>query len=288
MGNIFKVGYLISYDYEYLKSSLPTIYEYASSITIAVDKDRKTWAGNSFDIPESFFVWIKKIDIDNKIRIYEDSFFVPGLTPMESETRERNMLAKNMGESSGWHIQIDADEYFIDFKSFTNYLQTLDIKRPTLVHAELITLFKQNNQDYFYIDSNESYPLATNTPHYTSARGINHIKQKIYTKYKVLHQSWARSEEEITTKMNNWGHKNDFNTLSYLNLWKSIDRHNYIYLKDFHPLDRITWNELKYANADNINQLIKKIEQLQIMEAQKSEKKKKFSLKRLFKTSKKH
>jgi hypothetical protein len=37
---------------------------------------------------------------------------------MECDTRERNMLAKYMGEG-GWHVQIDADEYFADFLSIS-------------------------------------------------------------------------------------------------------------------------------------------------------------------------
>ena len=43
-----KVGFLIAYDYAYLKQSLPLVYDQANSVTIALDKSRKTFAGESF------------------------------------------------------------------------------------------------------------------------------------------------------------------------------------------------------------------------------------------------
>jgi hypothetical protein len=37
---------------------------------------------------------------------------------MENETRERMMIAQRMGEG-GWHVQVDSDEYFLDFGTFS-------------------------------------------------------------------------------------------------------------------------------------------------------------------------
>ena len=51
---MIKVGYLISYDYELLFSSLPTVYDESDEIFLAIDKDRRTWAGNNFSLPSTF------------------------------------------------------------------------------------------------------------------------------------------------------------------------------------------------------------------------------------------
>ncbi len=56
---LIKVGMLISYDYMYIKDSLPRIYPYVDYIAFAIDKDRKTWGGENFDIPDAFFEWVK-------------------------------------------------------------------------------------------------------------------------------------------------------------------------------------------------------------------------------------
>lgn len=248
-----KVGMLLSYDYEFVENSLPLLYPYADYIALAVDKDRKTWSGELFEIPDSFFTWLKKFDTDNKIHIYEDSFHVPSLKAIECDTRERNMLAKFMGEG-GWHLQIDSDEYFIDFEKFIKYLKTLDISTPTLVHARWMTMFKKINHNYFLIRTNERFPVATNNPHYSIVRH-SECQTNIYTDFEVLHQSWARDENEIKQKLRNWGHNVDFDVDSYYQLWKTINRQTYKYIKSFHPLDPWLWPSLEYFEAKNIKEL---------------------------------
>ena len=47
---MIKVGYLVSYDYELIFNSLPTIYNDADSIYLAIDENRSTWSGNNFTI----------------------------------------------------------------------------------------------------------------------------------------------------------------------------------------------------------------------------------------------
>ena len=117
-----QVGFLVSYDYELLKNSLPRVYEESDTIILAIDKERKTWNGDSFSINDSFFAWIKEIDILNKVSIYEDDFYVADLSTMECEVRERKMLSEKMGIGN-WLIQLDADEYFIDFEGFVNVVE---------------------------------------------------------------------------------------------------------------------------------------------------------------------
>lgn len=252
-----KVGFLVSYDYKYLENSLLRVYPYADYIAIAVDKERKTWNGETFDIPISFFEWIKEIDTKNKIHIYEDIFSVSELTPMECETRERNMLAQFMG-SGGWHVQVDSDEYFFDFGGFCNYLRSLDINRKVNIFGRWITIFKQNGNDFFLVKTNETFPVATNTPQYIYAR-MTDKNNNLYTDYQVLHQSWARDDDEILQKLRNWGHKNDFDIESYYNFWKNIDKCTYRYARSFHPLDPWLWPSLEYFEATNINELITKV-----------------------------
>ncbi|NDV78523.1 hypothetical protein [Dysgonomonas sp. 511] len=267
-----KVGYLVSYDYKYIEYSLPTVYQHADSITIAVDKDRLTWAGEKFDIPDSFFQWIKEFDKEKKIKIYEDSFYVSNLTTMECDTRERKMLSRFMGEG-GWHIQVDSDEYFLDFPAFINHIRSLDINKPTAIYGEFITIFKYDETGMFLIDSNEPFALATNNPVYIAARRTDEsINDTVhYTNFKVLHQSWGRSEAEIALKMKNWSHSDDFNTDAYLNFWKAINKHTYNYIQNFHPLDPPAWKKLEYFEGSDIPSLIEKVKENQ---KKKNEKKK--------------
>jgi len=254
---LIKVGFLISYDYKYIFDSLPRIYRYADYIAFAIDKERKTWSGESFDIPDSFFDWIHSYDKENKIHIYEDSFYVPNFSAIECDVRERNMLAQFMG-LEGWHVFVDSDEYFFNFKEFTSFLKNLDINQSTQIYAQLITMFQKDRDGFFIIDTNETYPVATNNPHYIGCRLSEDFSLSLYTNFKVLHQSWARDDDEIRKKIRNWGHKTDFDVNAYYEFWKAINKQTYKYAKSFHPLDPWLWPSLEYFEAKNIDELIQK------------------------------
>lgn len=251
-----KVGVLISYDYKYFKNSLPTYYKYVDEIVLAIDQDRKTWSGIPFVIEEEFFKWIKEVDVNNKIRIYEDNFHLPNLNALENDSRERTLLGKFMGDG-GWHIQIDADEYFIDFPSFINDLRVIEKGKTQdlTIWLKWVTLYKKCKNGYVFINSNEQFPIATTKPEYVAAR-VTKNTRKVELNHKVIHQSWARKEQEISQKLESWGHNIDFPLISYFNFWKAIDDYTYKFVQNFHPLTPHTWPKLEYCKATTVEELI--------------------------------
>lgn len=123
------VGILISYDYQYAPTCIRQIYNHADRITLAIDVNRRTWNGEKYAMSEDFLKGIKASDPERKIHIYEDDFSIPGLSAMENDTRERNMLAERMGSAEDqWHIQVDSDEYFVDFGAFVSFLHAIERK----------------------------------------------------------------------------------------------------------------------------------------------------------------
>ncbi len=109
-----------------------------------------------FFISESFFRKIKEFDKDGKIKIYEDRFFVQGIPPMELETRERNMLSAMMGDHC-WKMQIDADEYCLNFEILKKFLNKnsfiLKDSAPAVNFLSTwITLFKQNERGFLSLN----------------------------------------------------------------------------------------------------------------------------------------
>lgn len=247
--NTIKVGYLISYDYEFVKTSLPRVYPFVPEIIFAVDIDRKTWAGEHFTINDEFWEWIKEVDTDHKIRIYEDRFFIPELTAMQCDTRERNLLAAQMG-ACDWYIQIDSDEYFLDFEAFVNKLRIYKPEDHTTVYCHIATLFKQVSTGYLLTDESfVTLPFATNNPVFEIARSNLSANKQIYWTDLVLHQSWARSPADILWKIQNWSHKDDFNTTSFYKLWDALDEYNYHCLSNFHPLQPSVWPGLVFIQG---------------------------------------
>jgi len=251
--SIVKVGFLVSYDFEYLKISLPRVYAHATEIYLAVDAERKTWSGGDYTIPNEFWSWIEEIDTEQKIKVYQDKFFVEGLTPMECDTRERNMLGKAMGRSD-WYIQIDSDEFFHDFELFVSKLRHFMTSELITVNCRVITLFKELSSGFLAIDGSfETLSFATNNPVYDIARCNTTGNKQLNWDDLVYHQSWARDPAAIKFKLTNWSHKDDFNTESFFNLWFAIDEFNYLYLRDFHPLHPITWPRLKWIPRNLID-----------------------------------
>lgn len=255
---IIKVGYLVSYDYEYIFNSLKETYAHSDLIVLSYDKNFQTWSGNTFVIPDSFFEEIKKIDVDNKISFHKDAFYVENLDGMASETRQRNMLGEFMGKG-GWHIQIDSDEYPYDFKKLTDFLHSNKFllrnahKNPVNFLAKWVVLFKKDENGIYIIKPfEETCYLVTNYPKYSYARRT--IGRDFVLNYYTIHQSWARSEDEIYTKLTNWGHKNDFDTMLFFENWKNLNKNNYQEFENFHPLTGEAWKKLEYQEAKSIDE----------------------------------
>ena len=248
MSIMIKVGYCVAYDWDMLQYSIPRIYEHADIICLSVDKHRQSWSGESFSWDEQGFKkMIKELDSSNKIKVYEDVFFNPDLLPMQNEVAQRNKIAKFLGEG-GWHVQLDADEYFVDFKSFTEYLKKFRSKRKVNICCPMINLYKQLPEGMLWIKPNvfkevEYFAIATQHPNYEYGRRNGNFD--IFTKFPILHQSWARAEREISEKLNNWGHAKDFDVNKYFSLWKDAQISNFSTYKDFHHLHPATWPGLE-------------------------------------------
>jgi hypothetical protein len=260
MSDKIKVGYCVAYDWELLRHSIPTVYDHADLICLSLDKNRISWSGSSYTFDQSAFNrFIDEIDPKKKIRIYEDDFSRTELTPMENEVRQRNMIAAFMGKG-GWHIQLDTDEYFLDFKNFTHYLKNFSPKVKTNVCCPWLTLFKKTDTGFLIIDQGDHeelsfIPVATKDPEYSYGRNNGHFNH--LTDFFIIHQSWAREKDEVLEKINNWGHKNDFDTATYFQNWEKLNIENYKQWKDFHPIQPALWKKLLFVSGNSIEELIR-------------------------------
>lgn len=250
-----QVGFLMSYDYELLKKSIPPVYEHADTIFLALDHKKRTWSGNYFEVDASFYKWIKEIDVKNKIEIYEDDFYVSSLEGMQNDTRERFMLANKMGIGN-WLIQVDSDEIFIDFKKFVKKLRKYDSfldnpKRNPIQFAGFhINVYKYLDEGMLYINKPTKLLLATNYPNYKYAK--NTKSRIIYDDTYILHEGLARTEEELLLKLDNWSHKHDINA-TFLEKWRMANKDNYHEIKDVFYLDASIWPELGYFPTSNLD-----------------------------------
>ena len=259
MSGKIQVGYLVSYDYELLKNSLPTIYKESDTIFLAIDRNRKTWKGDSIEINPNFFDWIKTFDVDNKIVLFEEEFYVPTLTTMQCEVRERKMLAEKMG-SGNWLIQLDSDEYFYDFEKFVGYLKSKNkfLENPQSQIIQIccfkINLYKYVEGGVMYVDKLDKFMVATNYPNYKIGR---HGKcRSIYVDSVSLHDCLSRSRSELEQKLDNWGHNEDINKEEFLKKWDSVNVSNYKNIRGFFYLDPMHWKTIEFMKGNSLQELL--------------------------------
>ena len=251
------VGFLLSYDYELLKQSIPPVYEDSDRIFLARDKELRTWKGQTFSIDPSFYDWLKAFDVDGKIEIYEDDFYVPEMSTLENDTRERTMLSEKMGIGN-WLIQVDSDEYFIDFKKFVRDLRQYDSyldnpeKHKIQIFAFWLIIYKYTEHGILYIDKPQKSVFATNYPNYKNARRTN--ERAIYVDSLVLHESVARTESELRFKLENWSHNVDVNK-NFLDKWISVNENNYQSMSDFYYIEPERWKRLSYFPTKKIEEI---------------------------------
>jgi hypothetical protein len=259
---LIKVGFCVAYDWPLLQYAIPAIYDHADVIFISIDRLKKTWAGEYYEFDQKKFdSFTQTIDKEHKIKLHVDDYYVASLTTAQNEVRQRQKLSEAMG-SGGWHIQLDCDEYFLQFGDFVQYLKSLSFPDARYnVCCPLITVFKEVEGGYLCVQPKEAkdseyIQIASQSPQYLHGRRNGHFN--LYTNFLILHQSWARSDDEVIQKIANWGHNRDFEPRAFLQLWTALDKNNYTQLKNFHPLKPNLWPTLAFYSASSIAELIKK------------------------------
>ena len=262
MKEAIKVGFCVAYDWYLLEYALPLIYADATVIGLSIDQDRISWSGNAYPFDEAGFkTLITRLDPEKKIRVFEENYHLPDLTPMQNEVRQRNLMAKHLGEG-GWYVQLDCDEYFLDFPGFVRYLRSLSSQRTRRANicCPWIILYKQTNEGFLYVDPMEAVrtefmQIATREPGYESGRSNGN--SNLYVNYSILHQSWARSRAEIQEKISNWGHSDHFDKEKYFSFWDKLNASNFNEARDIHPIKPREWPRLKYVKGKSISELLK-------------------------------
>ncbi len=267
--NIIKTGFCVAYDWKLLEYSLPPVYASSDMICLSIDHKNRSWSGNEYDFDKAAFdEMIKRIDTEGKVDVYYDNFFETDLNARQNCNRQRTMISERMGLDGGWYVQVDVDEYFIDFDGFVSHLFNIKKKpglddKPLNVQVAQFPLIKKLGSGYLYVEFGIQKPnfgpFASNHPKYESARVNGHFN--VYSPFYVIHETWSRGREELEFKLKNWGHSaeelnNESLVDSYIEMWDSIDENNYQFIRDFHFTIPEAWPRLEYCEGKSIPELL--------------------------------
>lgn len=236
----------VAYDYKLFFESVMCHYAISDEIFVGLDVDRISWNGNKFTFNDAeFFDYVKKIDVDHKIKVIERNFHTLS-KPMQNETLEKNYLS-GLCKPGNWKLQIESDENMLNPNEFKQWLETKDLN--CAIRGQWITVFKAFGDDLLIAnDPGGKVEIGTKkVSQYTIARTTN--EPSIQSPMLLLHYSWGReSKEALAEKFRNWGHAGDFDVDTYVNLWDSITLENHKEFKNLHPLDPTGWPSLSLIN----------------------------------------
>lgn len=251
---------LISYDSEYLPSSIKTYYNYVDEIVLGLDKDRISWTGNKIKFDEAK-LWseLSQIDGDNKITIVEDNFHRSSI-PIENDNHERNFLKEQC--SNDWVFSFDADEQLINAKDFfTKFCPIVETYDFDLMfywilpykRVENDSILVISNSDRKSLPNNEVQGFATQKENtFTYCRWTNN-KKIIQSPLAILHWSFCRPDSDLDLKINNFGHSIESKQDPFYSIRKKVTLENYKDLQNFKTSNMgPQWEALKLVKEKDL------------------------------------
>jgi len=260
---------LISYDAEYLPSSIRSYYDYVDEIVLGLDEKRITWSGNSFSFDEgALWASLKEIDIDSKISIVEDCFHKSEVA-IENDNYERNFLKNQC--SNDWVFSFDADEELLNAKDFfynfcpiaEKYYEKTDICMTWVTPYKTIddkTLLITNEDGTPFFGENQGISTHKNNSYVyarwsdKSASGSNRVLSPLV----ALHWSLCRPKEDLYEKIHNIGHSDIVEQDPFYSLWNQVTLENYHTMRNFKTsgLGSAQWPALTAIDTDQLKDYI--------------------------------
>jgi hypothetical protein len=247
---------LISYDANYLPSSIKSYYDYVDEIILGLDENRISWSKNKFEFDEdNLWSELSKIDTKDKIRVVESNFHRSSI-PIENDTHERNFLKEQCVHD--WVLSFDADEILVNAKPFfNNYFPIVEAYNNIELMFTWFLVYKEFEEGYLVIADEDRKNIFTkdvqgfsarkNLHTYTYCRWTN-AEKKVITPLAILHYSFCRPDKELSKKINNFGHSVESKKDPFYSIQKQITLDNYKNLINFKTSNMgAQWPTLKFV-----------------------------------------
>ncbi|MGD9681656.1 MAG: hypothetical protein AB7W16_10765 [Candidatus Obscuribacterales bacterium] len=250
---------LLAYDIAYFEESVRSYVDIVDEVVIGLDENRETWSGGTFELDSE--ITGKLLGVSDKVRIIQDQFYMPGLSPMENDTRERNFLSSHI-EGADWLLSVDSDELLMNAQDLDEFLHAQKDK-SSCVLGNWVSVYKELDDSYLVVGKDGEIflhptPIVTAVPEiFINARWTT--QSNIMSPAILLHFTWARSEAELRRKLANWSHSSDFSIEHHFDLWVNADGNNYKTYKDFHPLTADAWPGLVKIAKDDLRTVSRKL-----------------------------
>jgi len=271
-------AYVLAADPAWVGISVLSYYDLVEEMVISYDENGKGWTGAPIPVDECI-ERLKAVDKDKKMRFVPGNFARLDHDPMENDTYQRQCALDAASSGADWVIEVDADEVLPNPGALIRMLDYAAEREIPLVEWPMRVFFHRLSDGRFLEvctrTRTERYeypgPIAARpgsrcigarcaegrflrpvvvgdrqSPQVRATPGPNEVRvENLAMEDAILHFSWARSAEDVKTKVASWSHNEGLKSWFFYNLcWKSAPR-MWRWHRNFHPFVRGLWPRLK-------------------------------------------
>ena len=275
-------AYVLAADPAWIEKSVSAYYDLVEEIIVSYDSEKRGWTGATIAVDECLSR-LAVIDPDKKMRLCPGHYARLSHAPMENETYQRQCAIQEAGTDTDWVLQLDTDEVLPNTQALLDILHYADKHDIPAVEWPMRVLFHQLPDGRYLevcaADGSDRFeypgPIAVRPGvTLTDARRANGLflrptvrgdrqslqvcqpvlpaerrVELIDARDAVLHNSWARSADNIRSKIASWGHNAGWRSLAFYYLRWLPAPYLWRMTRDFHPFARGLWPALKLSDA---------------------------------------
>lgn len=269
-------AYILPGDPVWLLETLQRYYPLLDDLVVPVPTGSMGWNGTIIPVEQCLQI-IRSIDSRGIAREIEGTW-VNTDNPMLAETEQRRSALRALDGTVDWVLQLDSDEYLPRPELIREAIAIADAHEAVAVEIPMRVLFRRTRRHVFEVAGpggsvHHEYPgpvlvrpdvqlvnarqsagrsvrlasaSAASSMQVRSAPGEQEIRVEGFAdEDAIVHNSWARSPEEIRRKIGSWGHAKDAHFGPYYWLrWWPVPL-TWWAQWDFHPFQRGLWPRLR-------------------------------------------
>ncbi len=245
------VGICVHNEEEYIQYCLNSIYRFADVIAVCVTTGTP-WGGK-YEEPDNTLNLVKSFpDPDGKIHVLEGEW--------PDEITQRNANLDLVRDKADYYMIVDADEFYTkeSLYEIMNYIRI----RPYVGQFRIRVRTYWKTNPIYVIDPPEplkQYIISRirKRTHFIDLRKTNEKFRCLIPPHRAIlhHLSYARSNEKILHKINNFSHRHQIVDGWYDNVWLKWDEDHS--LENLHPTNPPEYKRTIQANVNSLPEAIR-------------------------------
>jgi hypothetical protein len=251
-------AYVLAADPWWLKESVQSYYDQVDRIVVSYDETHTSWTGTPLPVDECLAI-LEQIDTQSKLVYQPGRYARLGHHPLENETFQRQCALDRAGDGADWVLQVDTDEVFASWSTFSSALGEAEMRGFGGVDYPSRSFYQRLQRHRYLEDSRRWWRVAASYPGAIAVRAgtvLSHCRQAGSTPlYRVdfshmstdparsrravvhrvipkdeaiMHFAWVRDPDYMRRKAKWSGHADQRNWQAEIEHWEWARNHPYL------------------------------------------------------------